>query len=213
MMRNGKVGLSTSVRLATASMVAGLRRGLLNIRLAIDTFRAEISGAGAVEFAILAPILLMLYISAFEITVGMSVAKRASRAAGTIADLVTQQTSVTKTTLASMVGVAQSIFAPYTPTNLKLKVSAISIDATSVPKIVWSWQQDGSRPYVVGTTVSVPTDLKNPNSFLIHSELQLDHQLGMFLSNTMSYTSRTVTIKRDFYFRQRVGDTVGCGDC
>lgn len=175
--------------------------------------RRDRSGAGAVEFAILAPILLMLYIGAFEITVGMSVAKRASRASGTIADLVTQQSSVTKSTLASMLGVANSIFAPYKPTNLKLKVSGITIDSTGAARITWSWQQDGTKPYAVNTVVTVPTDLKNPNSFLVHSELQIDHELGMFLSNTLSYNTKTVQIKRDYYFRQRVGDNVSCSDC
>lgn len=189
------------------------RGGPFGLRAALRRLRGDRAGAGAVEFAILAPILLMLYISAFEITVGMSVAKRASRAAGTIADLVTQQPSMTKATLSTMLGVAQSVFAPYTPQNMKLKVSAIKVDSTSVARIYWSWQQDNSRPYVPNATVTLPTDLKNPNSFLIHAELQLDHQLGMFLANTMSYNTRTVTIKRDFYFRQRVGDEVSCNEC
>ncbi len=175
--------------------------------------RQDRRGAGAVEFAILAPILLMLYISAFEITVGMSIAKRASRAAGTIADLVTQQPSMTKASLATMVGVAQSVFAPYTPQNLKVKVSGIDIDSSGVPRILWSWQQDNSRPYTPNAVVTLPTDLKNPSSFLIHAELELDHQLGLFLANTMSYDTRTITIKRDFYFRQRVGDKVLCQEC
>ncbi|MFC0481443.1 TadE/TadG family type IV pilus assembly protein [Gellertiella hungarica] len=180
----------------------------------VGRLRRDRSGAGAVEFAILAPILLMLYISAFEITVGMSVAKRASRAAGTIADLVTQQSNPwTKATLSTMVGVAQSVFAPYNPANLKLKISGINIDSTGVARITWSWQQDNTRPYTLNAVVTIPTDLRNPNSFLVHAELQLDHQLGMFLANTMSYSTRTVTIKRDFYFRQRVGDAVTCGDC
>lgn len=187
--------------------------GIQRIATAFSRLRGEQSGAGAVEFAILAPILLMLYIGAFEITVGMSVAKRASRAAGTIADLVTQQPAMTKSTLGAMVGVAQSIFAPYTASNLKLKVSGIRIDSTGVAKIAWSWQQDNTRPYAVNATVVVPTDLRNPSSFLVHSELQLDHSLGLFLANTMSYDTKTITIKRDFYFRQRVGDEVGCGDC
>lgn len=198
---------------AKADRNSGNETALTESRGILQRFRRDRTGAGAVEFAILAPILLMLYIGAFEITVGMSVAKRASRASGTIADLVTQQSSVTKATLLSMVSVAQSIFAPYSPANLKLKVSGITIDATGVAKITWSWQQDGTRPYAVNTVVNVPADLKNPSSFLVHSELQLDHQLGMFLSNTMSYNTKTVQIKRDYYFRQRVGDNVTCGDC
>lgn len=179
----------------------------------IRAFREARSGAGAVEFAILAPILLMLYIGAFEITVGMSVAKRASRSAGTIADLVTQQSEMTKAKLAAMTGVANSIFVPYAAKNLKLKVSGIWISSTGVPTVEWSWQQDGTRPYAVGAIVAVPADLKNPSSFLIHAELQVDHTLGMFLANSLSATTNTIHISRDFYFRQRLGDRVTCKDC
>lgn len=194
---------------------ADARRGgiLMPLARVFRRLRGDRSGAGAVEFAILAPILLMLYISAFEITVGMSIAKRTSRAAGTIADLVTQQPAMTKASLSTMVGVAQSIYAPYTPQNMKLKISAIKVDATKVARIYWSWQENNTRPYVPNAVVTLPADLNNANSFLIHAELQLDHQLGMFLSNTMSYDTRTVTIKRDFYFRQRVGEEVPCNEC
>ena len=189
-------------------------RVLDRVKQLVRAFRDARSGAGAVEFAILAPILLMLYIGAFEITVGMSVAKRASRAAGTIADLVTQtQGDVNKAKLDAMKSVASSIFVPYTPNNLKLKISGISISAAGVPTIAWSWQQDGTKPYGVGAVVTLPADLKNPSSFLVHAELQVDHKLGMFLANTMSATTSTIQISRDFYFRQRLGDKIGCTDC
>lgn len=203
----------STIATATADARQQHRGILMPLVRGLRRLRGDRSGAGAVEFAILAPILLMLYISAFEITVGMSIAKRTSRAAGTIADLVTQQPAMTKATLSTMVGVAQSIYAPYTPQNMKLKVSAIKVDATKVARIYWSWQQDNTRPYVPNAVVTLPADLNNANSFLIRAELQLDHQLGMFLSNTMSYDTRTVTIKREFYFRQRVGEEVPCNEC
>lgn len=199
--------------LNAAPVLSPVRRCIARAAALASAFRRARSGAGAVEFAILAPILLMLYIGAFEITVGMSIAKRASRSAGTIADLVTQQKTMSKASLAALTGVVESIFVPYAPKNLKLKISAIDISSTSVATIKWSWQQDGSRPYAVGAAATVPTDLKTPSSFLIHAELKVDHTLGMFLASSMSYSTKSITISRDFYFRQRIGDTVACSDC
>jgi len=106
-------------------------------------------GMGAVEFAIIVPILLMVYITSFELTIGLSVAKRATRASGSIADIVTQQTSVNKTYLKTMINAADGIFEPYGITGLKLKITGISIDASSKPTVAWSWAQDDSRPYAV----------------------------------------------------------------
>lgn len=176
-------------------------------------FREAQSGAGALEFACVVPVLLMLYVGAFETTLGMSASKRTSRAAGAIADLVTQRDSTTPAQLATMTHVAESIFAPYTPNNMKLKISGIRIDGKGVPRIEWSWQKGGSPPYAKNSTASVKQELKTPGSFLVHAELQVDQDIGQIFSNFFPGTSGTITISRDFYFRQRIGNGVDCPAC
>ena len=54
-------------------------------------FLRDRSGIGAIEFAIIAPVLLILYIGALQVTIGLNFAKKASRAAGTVADAVTRE--------------------------------------------------------------------------------------------------------------------------
>ncbi|EJC82071.1 TadE-like protein [Rhizobium leguminosarum bv. trifolii WSM2297] len=174
----------------------------------------ERNGAGAIEFAILFPVLVMLYIGAFEITVGLSVSKRVTRAAGSIADLVTQQQSITKSTLAQMPSVANSIFVPYNTTSLRLKITGITIDTGANAKVLWSWAQDGTVPYGKNTTVSnVPADMKTANSFLVRTELSIPYTMFLFAPNFMPDGMRTITISRSFYYRQRQGESIPCGDC
>ena len=101
------------------------------IRAAVDAWNAVVGlwrdrrGAGAVEFALIAPLLLMIYITVFELTIGLSVSKRMARASGAIADLVTQQPSVTKSSLAAMINVAESIFVPYGASDISLDITGI----------------------------------------------------------------------------------------
>ncbi|MBB3352189.1 MULTISPECIES: TadE/TadG family type IV pilus assembly protein [unclassified Rhizobium] len=174
----------------------------------------ERKGAGAIEFAILFPVLIMLYIGAFEITIGLSVSKRATRAAGAIADLVTQQQSVTKSALAQMPSVATGMFVPYNTTSLTLKITGISIDASANAKVLWSWAQDGTTPYAKNVTVSdVPADMKTANSFLVRTELSIPYRMFLFAPNFMPDGMRTITISRSFFYRQRQGDSIPCGDC
>ena len=187
-------------------------RGLM---LTLRRFFRDRQGVGGVEFAILAPILISLYITCFELTMGLSVAKRATRSASTIADLVTQQTSVNKAFLATMPDVTEAIFVPYRTEAdaVSLKITGIAMDANATPRVLWSWQQDGTRPYGVGTSVSdVPDELKAANSFLVRAELSVPHQLLMFLPG-ISTETRTITISRTFFYRQRVGDSIACSDC
>jgi Flp pilus assembly protein TadG len=174
----------------------------------------EREGAGAIEFAILFPVLVMLYIGAFEITIGLSVSKRATRAAGSIADLVTQQQSVTKSALAQMPSVATAMFVPYNSTSLTLKITGISIDAGANAKVLWSWAQDGTTPYAKNVTVSdVPADMKTANSFLVRTELSIPYTMFLFAPNFMPDGMRTITISRSYFYRQRQGDSIPCGDC
>jgi Flp pilus assembly protein TadG len=171
-------------------------------------------GAGAIEFAILFPVLIMLYIGAFEITIGLSVSKRVTRAAGTVADLITQQQSVTKSALAQMPSVATAIFVPYNSTALTMKITGITIDASANAKVLWSWAQDGTVPYAKNATVSnVPSDMKTANSFLVRTELSIPYTMFLFAPNFLPDGMRTITISRSYFYRQRQGDSIACSDC
>jgi Flp pilus assembly protein TadG len=172
-------------------------------------------GIGGVEFAIIAPILIALYITCFELTIGFSVSKRVTRAAGTVADLVTQQTEVNKAFLATMVDVSKAIFVPYNDNaaNISLKLTGIKIDSTGTPKVLWSWDQNNAAPYAVGTTVTgVPAEMKTADTFLVRSELSVPHELLMFLPGVSTET-RSLTLSRTYFYRQRVGTSVLCKDC
>ncbi|MBB4235285.1 TadE/TadG family type IV pilus assembly protein [Rhizobium esperanzae] len=191
-----------------------LRNPFTRLVLSARRLIADRKGAGAIEFAILFPVLVMLYIGAFEITVGLSVSKRATRAAGSIADLVTQQQSVTKSALAQMPSVATSIFVPYNTTGLTLKITGVTIDAGANAKVLWSWAQDGTVPYAKNTAVSnVPSDMKTANSFLVRTELSIPYTMFLFAPNFMPDGMRTITISRSYFYRQRQGDSIPCGDC
>lgn len=170
-------------------------------------------GVGGVEFAIIAPMLIVLYLMAFELTMGLSVAKKTSLASSTIADLVARQDKVDKTFLASMSDVSGAIFVPYASKNLLIKISAIKIDSTKAAKIAWSWSTTGVAPYAVGTTAPVPADMLVADTFLIRSELSVSHELMMYLPGFSGTQTKSLTIAREFYFRQRLGTEVVCQGC
>lgn len=192
----------------------GLRLWTLSGRLLRDR-----QGIGAIEFALLVPVLLMLYLGALEVTVGFSMAKRATKAAGTVADIITQQASVDKTYLAEMPSVAASILAPYDSDGMTLKITGIAIDSTANAKLAWSWSwedddasgEEETKPCPVTSDLTVPDLMKKANTFLVRAELCVPYRMFQFafLPDSMS----DITINRDFFYRQRVGDSVTCGNC
>jgi Flp pilus assembly protein TadG len=200
--RDRKIALSARLRCAGADIVKQLRRLTHDRR-----------GVGGVEFAIIAPMLLVLYLMAFELTMGLSVAKKTSMASSTVADLVARQETVTKAFLATMSDVSGAIFVPYPSNNLLIKVSAIKIDSAKAAKVAWSWSTTGTAPYAVGTTAPVPSDMLVADTFLIRSELSVSHELMMYLPGLSGTEAKSLTIGREFYFRQRLGTEVTCSDC
>jgi Flp pilus assembly protein TadG len=181
----------------------------------IRHFGRERSGASAIEFAFLAPILVAIYVSSFEITTGYSVSQKTLKAAGSIADIVTRQDSVDKAFLSEMVDTAESTIAPSAALGLKLKITGVTIDSSGNAKVLWSWNESGGAPYTKGSTVTVPSDMKKPSSFLVRSELSIQHTMLLFFGspNSLQPSSRTITIKREFFYRQRLGTDVPCSDC
>lgn len=188
----------------------GQQNGLMMRLRALLTDR---SGVGGVEFALIAPLLLCLYITAFELTIGLSVSKRTTRTASTVADLVTQQTAVTPTVLATMKDVANSLFAPYVPQGLSMKITGVMIDAAGSAKVHWSWDQANGRPYAVGSAVAVPNDMLTPSTFLVRAEVSVTHELFMVMPGLLPSSLQTITLSRQYYYRQRVGSEITCTGC
>lgn len=176
-------------------------------------FLSERDGIGGVEFALLAPVLIVLYLCAFELMTGFSVSKKVTMAASTVADLVSRTDKVSKADLLGMIDVTNAVFAPYGVDNLSLKITGVSIDSAKQAKVAWSWSNSGAAPYAVGATVAVPDDMLSEETFLIRSELSVDHELLMYLPALSGSEIKEITIRREFFFRQRINTDITCTDC
>jgi len=186
---------------------------LAKLNKTVRKLRGDKSGVGAVEFALIAPVLIVLYMGSLEISVAMSVNKKLARAASTVADLVTQNETVDKAFLQSMVNVAESVMTPFRTNGLTVKITGIAIDGTGVAKTSWSWQQDNSKPYTIGSTQTLPKELAIPNTFLVRTELEFGHDLMLIMPDIQDIDIRTINMKKTYHLRQRVGDTVKCSNC
>ena len=173
----------------------------------------ERDGIGGVEFALLAPVLIVLYLCAFELMTGFSVSKKVSMAASTVADLVSRVDKVSKTDLEGMIDVTNAVFPPYAVDNLSLRNTGVTVDAARQAKVAWSWSNSGAAPYAVGSTVVVPDDMREEETFLIRSELSVDHELLMYLPALSGSEIKEITIRREFFFRQRINTNITCTNC
>ncbi|MEX3011042.1 TadE/TadG family type IV pilus assembly protein [Hoeflea sp. TYP-13] len=170
-------------------------------------------GVGAVEFAFVAPILVVLYIGAVEMTVALSVDTKVSRAGNITLDLITQGTSTSRAELAAMPDVATSILAPYTGANVELKYTAITVsDDGTKATVNWSWGNLTTKPYTAGAEITIPASLMIAEAFYIRGEILNTHD---FLTSIpfMGSNATSLDLNETYYMRPRLGTSIDCSDC
>ena len=180
---------------------------------AFSAFWRDRKGTGAIEFAIIAPLLIIAYIGCFEISVGFNVSRKVSRASSTVADVLTQMPNVDKATLEGMKAVAMSVMSPFEMAKYTLKMTGIKMTGPGVGVVTWSYDQSGTAPYKAGSVVTMPSDISAINTFIVRSELVVPHDILLFAPGVAKNTLNTVNISKTSYFRQRVGTEIKCSDC
>ena len=154
----------------------------------------------AVEFALLLPLMLTLYLGSVEITQGIAADRKVTLTARSIGDLVSQATSITNADMTNALNAASSVMSPYPVSNLKVTVSSVSINADGLATIKWSDTLNGIAR-VPGEAVTLPPGdaLKIPNTSLIWTEVQYSYKpvIGYVMSGTL-------TLKDQIYMRPRL---------
>jgi Flp pilus assembly protein TadG len=114
--------------------------------------RRAAQGSAAVEFALIMPVALLLYVGIVDVTRGVIASRKLDLLSRTVADLVSQQSTTTPvptSTISTILTAASSIMSPLSTNSLTLTVSAVDIKATSSNTccqalVRWSYTQGGT---------------------------------------------------------------------
>lgn len=175
-------------------------------------------GATAVEFAFIMPIMLTLYLSSMEVSQGFDIHKRVGRAASMVADIITQQSSITRAELKEISDIGQSTLLPYGRTDPEIEMVGIQITMDSPPRSIvgWSLKAQGnatSVPYAKGSSIDVPDRLKIAGTYVVRSRVDLDYKPLTTWTFRNSGGSTSIPMKKTLYLRPRLVGIVDCTDC
>jgi Flp pilus assembly protein TadG len=160
-------------------------------------FIADRRGVSALEFAIVLPLMLALYLGSAEVTQGIAVKRKVTLTARAVTDLSSQYTAITGADMTNIFNAGSAIIAPYTASNLQETVSEVSINAQGQATVVWSNTFNGTA-LTVGQAVTLPSALAVPNTYLILGQASYSYNptYGYVLTNTL-------TLSDQFYMRPR----------
>jgi Flp pilus assembly protein TadG len=165
-------------------------------------FTQDKRGVSAVEFALLLPVMLTLYLGGVEVSQGVTIDRKVTLSARTVADLVSQVASVTTSDVSAAIGASTAILAPYPDAPAKVSVSVVAIDSNGNAKVSWS-QAKNTTARPTGSAVDVPAALKVPNTSLVLGEVSYSYtpSIGYVVTGTMNLSDR-------IFVRPRLSETV-----
>ena len=147
-------------------------------------------GTAAVEFAFVAPVMILMYYGLAELTQGMMADRRAAHVASAIGDLVAQDTVINTTEMTDVFNVGKAIIAPFPTSGLSMRVTSIRKDSSGALQVMWS-KSSGSMS-VLTTVASVPAGLiaNNESVILAESSYVYNSSAKKALPNALTFTQK-----------------------
>ncbi|MGE0564372.1 MAG: TadE/TadG family type IV pilus assembly protein [Pseudolabrys sp.] len=161
------------------------------LRKRIARLARDKRGVSAVEFALLAPLMVGLYLSGVEISEGISIDRKVTLTAGAMANLAAQSSSLSNSDMTNILNASATIMAPYSTSTLKIVVTCLDIDANGAAKVKWSDTYQGTARSV-GSTVSIPSALAVANTSLVLSEVTYTYKptIGHTITGTLDLSDK-----------------------
>ena len=113
----------------------GARRGLL------ARFGRDQRGLAAIEFAMIFPIMVLLFLGSVEFSQGLTVDRRVTQVASSTADLVAQFEELTPEQVDDIIDIGTLLLGGFDPVPLRVTIVSVSTDADGNATVDWS-----SRP-------------------------------------------------------------------
>jgi len=154
---------------------------LRSTRIALGLF-ADRRGIAATEFAMLLPVMLVLFFGMLEGSDLLIMNRRLAHTANTVADLAARERNISYAQLNDLLVGARRLLEPTDTSTLTITVvSVISSGTPARPTVHWSRNSNGATPYAAGTNyVGLGNQATlNPAMSLIVVEIDYTYDSGL----------------------------------
>lgn len=167
-------------------------------------------GVSAIEFALIFPFMLLLYVGGFETGRVLSADRRVNHVGATVGDLVSQVSSVTASDVENVFDASTALMTPYSTSTLSMVVSTV-LYSGGKQTVTWSkargtgavaWTAKAAPP------VTIPTAMLLDGQEVVVSVVSYTYasQFTEFMKDLWGKSS--VSMGDTSYYRPRVSTTV-----
>jgi Flp pilus assembly protein TadG len=163
--------------------------------------------AAAVEFALILPVMLLVYLGSVEGSTLIIVDRKVQSVASAVGDLVARSNgNVTTSDLQDYLRAASGIMLPYPSAGVRQTVSAVTVNANGSTSMLWSSRfQNGVYTTLTNHRVQLPAEMINISrgKTVIAAEASYDFQplLGLVFD-------QEVQLYRSSFYLPRFGGTI-----
>lgn len=176
----------------------------------LTQFARDTRAVAAVEFALVLPLMLALYLGSVEAARLYTADRKVATIASSMADLVSREDgSITKSRLDDYFKAATNIIQPLTSTGLGQVVTLVKIASDGKATVSWSAKygtataREANSDFPLAATTKINTLAKNADGWLIAAEVTYPYEpiLGYIISDT-------VNLKHVEYYLPRFEDQI-----
>ena len=170
-----------------------------NIRVFI---RAK-GGISAVEFALIAPLMVLMYMGSIELSFMMTMDRKVTSAAAALGDLTARDDNVSDAELGQIFQATRMIMEPNDIAFARVRISSLE-DRGCTDNVVVGWSDAyGMGAHPVGTSLTVPDDIVPTCGSAIFAEFEYDYEspFGFFITQPKKLSD-------EFYLRPRRSEFV-----
>lgn len=156
-------------------------------------FLADRSGSSIVEFAVLLPLMLIMYFGSIQVTDAISADRQVTLVASTVAEIASQYSTVSSTDVSNILSAASAVLAPFPVANATVTLSSVLIDNTGKATIDWSSSLNGTQRAAGATVTSlIPAGLLVANTSVLWGEATYSYKpvIGWVITGTLSMSDQ-----------------------
>lgn len=154
-----------------------------------------------IEFAFVLPFMVLLFIGGLQLMDAISAYRKVGRTVRTLADLTTQDTTMTNARADEILNASRQVMAPYSPSNAAVRISQIKVDGSNRATVSWSRSMN-TTGYTPGSAFTLPAQLLQPNKYYVLSEITYTYRpnVGTTLIGTIPLTQTIYMSPRNSAF-------------
>lgn len=166
-------------------------------------FARDRRGLAALEFALIAPMMIVVLFGAIELTELLATNRRAENTTASIADVISRDTTVSNAEVSDLWSAASALMYPNASGPMKMRVSSIQVETASSAKVLWSEAANGYTARSKGSAMTLPAGMMVAGTSVVIAESSYNYvpPIGVFLDIA-------INLNHIEYRRPRVADPV-----